>query len=245
MKKHHFVAVFFVTLSLALVAFISPSKTLSAAEKSVNDSVLVAAATNTKATVADKLMQLNLQEMGLSQEAVTYAVKGYEKLVASGTVTNPRYLTIVDFSQNSRNKRFYLLDVEKNEVVMNTYVSHGRNSGLDKAENFSNRIHSNQSSLGFYVTKTTYTGKHGKSLRLAGMEEGFNDNAEARAIVVHGADYVNPSRVNSGYMGRSQGCPALSKADYQKVIDLIRDGSVMFLYHPTAMNYVDQSPLLN
>ncbi|HEY0751414.1 MAG TPA: murein L,D-transpeptidase catalytic domain family protein, partial [Chitinophagaceae bacterium] len=93
-------------------------------------------------------------------------------------------------------------------------------------------------------TKGTYTGKHGKSLRLSGKEKGFNANAEARAIVVHGADYVNAGRVNSGFMGRSQGCPALPMKDYAKVINLIKDGSVMFIYHP-SQNYIQQSQLIN
>jgi hypothetical protein len=112
------------------------------------------------------------------------------------------------------------------------------------AKDFSNAPESNKSSLGFYVTKGTYMGKHGLSLRVAGMEEGFNDNAEARGIVVHAADYVNAARVNSAYMGRSQGCPALPNELSAKVIDLIKDGSAMFLYYP-AETYLKASKLIN
>ena len=112
------------------------------------------------------------------------------------------------------------------------------------AQRFSNAFNSEASSLGFYITKGTYNGKHGLSLRLSGQEPGFNDNAEARGVVVHGANYVNAGRVNSDYMGRSQGCPALPENEYAAVISMIKDGSVMFLYHPSE-NYLDQSAFLN
>jgi hypothetical protein len=127
---------------------------------------------------------------------------------------------------------------------MNTYVAHGRNSGLDKTAKFSNVPESAESSLGFYITKGVYFGKHGRSLKIAGQDEGFNDNAEARAIVVHGADYVNEGRVNSGYMGRSLGCPALPVNEVNEAIDYMKDGSVLFLYSPDE-NYLQSSALLN
>ena len=113
-----------------------------------------------------------------------------------------------------------------------------------RAGKFSNQMNSEESSLGFYVTENTYTGKHGLSLRINGLEEGFNSNAEARGVVVHGAPYVNAGRVNSGYMGRSQGCPALPVNEYAKVINIIKDGSVLFVYHPSA-DYLQSSPILN
>jgi hypothetical protein len=188
--------------------------------------------------------ELHLDSVGLSQQTVEYALKGYDKLINEGIVSNSQYLTIVDLGQSSRNKRFYIIDVLNHKLVWNTFVAHGKNSGLDSAEKFSNALNSEESSLGFYVTKTTYNGKHGKSLRISGLEDGFNDNAEARGVVVHGADYVNAGRVNSGYMGRSQGCPALPQNEYAKVIDIIKDGSVMFIYAPSE-NYLQQSPILN
>lgn len=112
------------------------------------------------------------------------------------------------------------------------------------AKDFSNTVNSEKSSLGFYITNATYTGKHGLSLRLQGQEEGFNSNAMARGIVVHGAAYVNAGRANSAFMGRSQGCPALPEAEYAKAINFIKDGSVMFIYHPNQ-DYVQQSTILN
>jgi hypothetical protein len=187
---------------------------------------------------------LNLQQAGLSRQIVDYAVKGYEKLVDSGLVKNPEYLTIVDLSQSSRSKRFYILDMKNDDLVRNTYVAHGKNSGIDMAKSFSNNFSSNKSSLGFYVTTSTYFGKHGLSLRIHGLEGGFNDNAEARSVVVHGASYVNAGRVNSSYMGRSFGCPALPENEYADIINTIKDGSVMFIYG-SDRNYLQSSTLLN
>ncbi len=188
--------------------------------------------------------ELQLDQEGLSSEALTLAIKGYQKLINEGMVHNTKYLTIVDLSQSSRNRRFYLLDLEKMKLVMHTFVAHGKNSGLDQAQQFSNNPNSEASSLGFYVTKTTYSGKHGLSLKLSGVEDGFNNNAEARGIVVHGASYVNAARANSSYMGRSQGCPALPQNEFTKVIRLIKDGSVLFVYNPNT-NYLQNSTLLN
>jgi hypothetical protein len=195
--------------------------------------------------LTDKLYSdLKLQNLGISKDAINYAVKGYQKLVDSGLVKNSQYLTIADLSQSSRNKRFYILDMQNDKLVWNTYVAHGRNSGVDMAKSFSNDLNSNKSSLGFYVTESTYSGKHGLSLRINGLERGFNDNAEARGVVVHGAPYVNGGRVKSDYMGRSQGCPALPENEYAQVINIIKDGSVLFVYSPDA-DYLQSSSLLN
>jgi hypothetical protein len=188
--------------------------------------------------------ELNLANAGLSQEALSSAVKGYEKLVEEGVIQNTQYLTIVDLSQSSRKKRFYLLDLKNHKLALNTFVAHGKNSGVDEAERFSNIPNSEKSSLGFYVTKNTYSGKHGLSLKLAGLENGFNDNAESRAIVVHGAEYVNEGRVRSAYMGRSQGCPALPESVAPKVINMIKGGSAIFVYHPDQ-KYLSKSRILN
>ena len=188
--------------------------------------------------------ELDLSNKGLTVNALEVAVKGYLHLKEQGVLKNNDLLSVIDFSQSSRKKRFYLIDMKNNKLLVNTFVSHGKNSGLDMATDFSNTEGSEQSSLGFYVTKGTYSGKNGFSLRMAGLDKGFNDNAESRAIVVHGADYVNSNRINSGYMGRSQGCPALPRADYIKVINLIKDGSAFFIYSPNE-NYLSSSPILN
>lgn len=187
---------------------------------------------------------MQLDKIGLTKDAMIYAFKGYEKLIASGKIKKSSVLTVIDFSQRSDKKRMYIIDVENQEVLINTYVSHGKNTGLKYAEKFSNTHESLQSSLGFYVTKGTYHGKHGLSLKLAGMEDKFNDNAESRAIVVHGATYIGAHRLKAAFMGRSFGCPAVPQEVSAKVINLIKDGTCMFIYHPST-NYLKGSKLLN
>jgi len=245
MLKHLFLPALIVSISFMFISF---AKANSSAmhmnikkDSSLKDSALVL----NYVSESDRVFNnLHLDDLGLSKETVEYAIKGYRRLVDSGLVNNTQYLTIVDLSQSSRNKRFYILDMKNNEVAWNTFVAHGKNSGIDMAKSFSNNLNSNKSSLGFYVTKSTYIGKHGLSLKISGLEEGFNDNAEARGVVVHGAPYVNEARVNSDYMGRSQGCPALPENEYSKVIDIIKDGSVLFVYNPDS-NYLQSSTLLN
>ncbi|WP_207906233.1 murein L,D-transpeptidase catalytic domain family protein [Flaviaesturariibacter aridisoli] len=187
--------------------------------------------------------QFGLEAMGLSESAFQYAYKGFQQLVNNGTL-NEQVLTIVDFSQPSSQKRMYILDMATGEVLFNTYVAHGRNSGLNYAEKFSNNNESLQSSLGFYVTKGTYIGKHGLSLRLSGLEDGWNSNAEARAVVMHGAEYIGSGRADAAYMGRSWGCPAVPQAQASKVINLIKDGTALFVYHPTQ-KYLESSKIIN
>lgn len=244
MKKHLFPAILVMSVSLLFISF-AKADSASTLKHTVKDSATVDSAAINTATLSEKLYQdMDLQDAGLSKEAVAYAVNGYEKLVDSGLVDNERYISIVDFSQSSRKKRFYVLDMQNEELVVNTFVSHGKNSGADMATSFSNTPNSEKSSLGFYITESTYSGKHGISLRLSGLERGFNDNAERRGIVVHGASYVTPALVTGNRMGRSQGCPALPESQYAKVINMIKDGSVMFVYNPSP-KYLQSSALLN
>lgn len=187
---------------------------------------------------------LNLDDLGLSKEAMLYAYKGFEHLVDNGTLNKDDILTICDFSQSSRKKRMYVIDVKHYKVLLNTYVAHGRNSGVDVATQFSNKPESLESSLGFYVTKSPYTGKHGLSLRIDGLEKGWNDNAEQRAVVVHGADYIGDQRLNAAYMGRSFGCPAVPQKEVSRLINMIKEGTCLFIYHPTE-RYLRDSKILN
>lgn len=196
---------------------------------------------NTAATLYSKL---NLAEKGLSEQAFEHAYNGYKKLLEKGKISNTGYLTICDLSQSSKQKRLYLIDINNNELLMNTWVAHGRNSGLDKATKFSNSPESLQSSLGFYVTKQTYTGAHGLSLRLEGLEPGFNNNAYSRAIVIHGADYIGAHRLQSSYMGRSYGCPAVPQKESATLINTIKNGTCLFVYS-TEKNYLKGSKILN
>lgn len=187
---------------------------------------------------------LHLSDLGLSREVLQMAYKGQQELADRGSLNNDAVIAIADFSKSSNKKRLYILDTKNFRVLFNTYVAHGKNSGFDYAERFSNTPESLQSSLGFYVTKNTYFGKHGLSLKLQGLERGFNDNAEARAVVIHGAEYIGDQRLGSGYMGRSFGCPAVPQAQSQKVINLLKNGTCLFVYHPTP-KYLKGSKILN
>lgn len=186
---------------------------------------------------------LHLDQLGMKKDALMYAYKGQQSLVKKGKISNTNILTVCDFSQPSDSKRLYIIDVRNFKVLLNTYVAHGKNSGDEYANRFSNRARSLQSSLGFYVTKGTYFGKHGLSLRLAGQDRGFNDRAESRAIVVHGATYIGDEWLG-GKMGRSFGCPAVPQRYAKKVIELIKNGTCLFIYHPLK-SYLHGSNVLN
>ena len=188
---------------------------------------------------------IGLQEYGLSKEAFEYAWKGYQRLLEKKLINRSNYLTICDFSQSSRKKRLYIIDVENNKLVMNTYVAHGKNSGAEYATKFSNKPASLQSSLGFYITSRTYFGEHGLSLRILGVDPGFNDKALKRTIVIHGAAYVDEARANKGiFMGRSWGCPAVPQNESNYIITTIKNGTCLFIFHPSR-NYLHGSKILN
>ncbi len=188
---------------------------------------------------------IGLQEYGLSQEAFEYAWKGYQRLLEKKMINRTNYLTICDFSQSSKKKRLYIIDVENNKLITNTYVAHGKNSGAEYATRFSNKPESLQSSLGFYITSQTYTGEHGLSLRIQGVDPGYNDKALERSIVIHGAAYVDAARANAGvFMGRSWGCPAVPEKESANIITTIKNGTCLFIFHPSR-NYLLGSKILN
>lgn len=171
---------------------------------------------------------------GLRPPVLRLALQAYARVAAQGHARKP-LLTVIDYSLRSREPRLWVLDLRVGTVLARELVAHGRGTGDDEARRFSNRPGSLQSSLGTFLTGATYRGKHGTSLRLRGLDRGINDLAEARAIVVHGADYVNREIVRQlGRLGRSQGCPALSRTAAPRIIELIRDGTVVFSYHPSA-----------
>ena len=183
---------------------------------------------------------LCLDEKGLSKKAFDLAYRGYQKLLRRKMISNPGYLTICDMSQSSRKKRLYLIDLTNTQVLMNTWVAHGRNSGYEFATKFSNKLSSRQTSLGFYVTKNTYYGEHGLSLRMQGLEPGINDKAYRRAVVIHGADYIGGQTKT----GRSYGCPAVPKEETATLINIIKEGTCLFIYHPSR-TYLTKSKILN
>src|SRR6478752_2037860 len=188
---------------------------------------------------------LHLEKMGLKKEAFNYAYTGYKKLEEEGMLNKEGLITICDFSQSSKRKRLYLIDLNECKLLLNTYVAHGRNSGGEYARKFSNKPESRQSSLGFYRTKTTYYGGHGLALTLSGLEPGFNDKAERRKIVLHGSLYIGDNYKRWGkFMGRSFGCPAVPMKQSKILINTIKDGSCLFIYHPSK-NYLSGSKILN
>ncbi|GAA5187716.1 murein L,D-transpeptidase catalytic domain family protein [Ferrimonas gelatinilytica] len=140
-------------------------------------------------------------------------------------------LTIIDYSKPSNEKRFFVIDMANEALLYDTFVSHGRQSGALYADTFSNRVSSHQSSLGTFITGETYVGSNGYSLRLDGLDPGVNDNARQRYIVIHGADYADPTRLaHQGMLGRSLGCPALPPQLAKQVIDTIKGGSVIYAH---------------
>jgi len=188
---------------------------------------------------------LELAKLGLSKEAFDYAMKGREHLAANGKLQNQDILSIVDFSLPSSKKRLFIVDLKNNKLLFNTYVAHGRGSGNEMANEFSNVEDSYKSSLGFYITGDTYNGKHGLSMRLLGQDKGFNDNANDRAIVMHSAAYVSEETIKQqGYIGRSHGCPAVPEELNKPIIETIKNGTCLFLYSPDKQ-YAANSTIIN
>ncbi len=161
------------------------------------------------------------------------ALRAAANAVQRGDAVDPRTLTIIDFSRRSTEKRMWVYDLRSRGLLFDELVSHGRGSGQVMATAFSNDAESNRSSLGLYRTGETYIGKHGYSLRLDGLEQGFNDHARERGIVMHAADYVNGTTARAqGYLGRSLGCPALRPEITKSVIDAVKGGGLLFAYYP-------------
>lgn len=193
-------------------------------------------------TDTDLYEELEANSSALPQKSVfDLALNGWEQLESD--ISN-QLLTIIDFSLPSTAKRLWVIDPIKKVVLVHSVVSHGRNSGELYAKHFSNKPSSYKSSLGFYKTAETYHGKHGLSLRLDGLEKGFNDLARPRAIVIHGADYAREEFISAaGRLGRSLGCPALPSELSREVIELIKEGSLLFIYGEDQ-NYLSQSKLI-
>ncbi|MBF4518592.1 murein L,D-transpeptidase catalytic domain family protein [Flavobacterium sp. ANB] len=161
------------------------------------------------------------------------ALKGFYLLKEKGLIQKD-ILTLIDFSLSSNTKRLWVIDLSTNTILFQSLVAHGRNTGEEFATAFSNINSSFKSSLGFYSTGEIYQGKHGASLRLDGLEKGFNDNARERGVVMHGADYVSESFIREHKrLGRSQGCPALPIELTDEIIQTIKDKSCLFIYHPS------------
>jgi len=228
-----------------LVAFVLPVNVLKAGNPVTTKSKRASKAAAFAEEVTNLYDQIDLKEVGLTKKAFEYALKGYYYLLEHHWLSKTNILSICDLSQSSRNRRLYIVDLEEKKVLVNTYVAHGHNSGMEYASSFSNNPSSHKTSLGFYVTQGTYYGNNGLSLKMRGMEKGFNDKAGGRNIVVHGSEYVGPDFLQMNkFCGRSYGCPAVPADESENIIDLIKEGSCLFIYHPTK-KYISRSRILN
>jgi hypothetical protein len=181
--------------------------------------------------VSDIYNTANLQQTGMDAAVLQKAVTGYLNLkLANKLSPNSNVITVVDFTKSSREKRMWIIDILNKSLILNTWVAHGQGSGDDMASRFSNNDESHQSSLGFYLASEVYFGKHGRSLKLDGLDAGINSAARARGIVIHAADYVCQNTINQiGRLGRSFGCPAISPEVSDKVINTIKGGSMLYI----------------
>lgn len=175
---------------------------------------------------------IHTQAQGLDEKVLRLSLMAYMKARTQG-YDQKQLLTIIDYSKPSSEKRLWVFDLKKGRLLLNTWVSHGKNSGNASASSFSNSNGSLKSSIGVFVTDKPYVGGHGISLRMRGLEKGFNDNAYDRNIVFHGASYVNSTSAKYlGRIGRSWGCPAVSTDTIKSLVDTIKENTLVFAYYP-------------
>jgi len=168
---------------------------------------------------------------GLKPKIVKLAIDAFNKAKQNGVGIKKPIITVIDYSIASTQKRLWVLDIDKKKVLYTSMVAHGRNSGENYTTTFSNKMGSKQTSVGVFLTENTYTGHCGYTLRLQGLEKGFNDKAKDRLIVFHGAPYVNTKIANTyGRLGRSWGCPAVEKELATPIINTIKGGTLMFSF---------------
>jgi hypothetical protein len=175
------------------------------------------------------------QTTNLNPDVVKLALTAYQNAIKNGVKNKQQIITIIDYSLPSNIKRLWVLDLKTQKVIFNTWVAHGKNSGENFADHFSNSPKSLQSSIGLYETGGTYFGNNGYSLVLHGLDKGFNDKAESRRIVMHPAPYVDESIIREhGRIGRSWGCPALNPEVATPLINTIKGGTLLLAYYPNA-----------
>lgn len=207
---------------------------------------LIKKADPAKNTTAEIYSSISFENINiLNPEVFNKAYLGFTNLKKAGKLpANANIISIADFSLSSTEKRLWVIDLEKKKVLFNSLVAHGKNTGEEYAKNFSNTESSYQSSLGFYVTETAYNGSNGYSLKLLGMDPGYNDAALQRAIVMHGADYVSEDFIKSQKrIGRSWGCPAVPRALAAPIINTIKGQNLLFIYYPDQQ-YLSKSEWL-
>ena len=226
------------TVGIVLAAALLAPRTIeSSFARSAN---VAAAATSAKSSISTNanfaIDDFNEAAIGaIETDVLELALGAASCAVKSGAVERPRTLTVIDYSKPSSQKRLWVYDLATRQLLYEELVAHGQGSGANLATQFSNKADSHQTSLGLFVTDDTYVGRNGYSLRLDGLDKGLNDLARDRAIVMHGAPYVNPAFVKAnGRLGRSHGCPAVSDAVARELINRVKGGGLVFAYYPDA-----------
>lgn len=260
MKKHSFwiVTSFFLVTAFTAISWVSVKESSGATSEITDESVLkTESAVNKVASAEEQFEQhinavyssAQLGDSKLDYNVFKKAFIGYLNLKSKNLVSSKELLTIVDFNKSSTQKRLWIIDLAQQKLLFNTLVAHGQGSGGDTPDKFSNLENSHQSSLGFYVTSDIYFGKHGLSMKLDGLDKGFNSNAKDRAVVIHGAQYVSEQFIKQhGRLGRSHGCPALPVALTGKIIENIKGKTAMFIAGPQTnydTKYADPAVAMN
>jgi hypothetical protein len=195
--------------------------------------------------ISPRVDRIGAAKVGVSLDVLNLALAAVSCGVASGDLHVPPTLTLIDYSLPSTVPRLWVFDLRTGALLFRELVAHGRNSGDNMATRFSDVMESRETSIGLFRTADPYVGHNGYSLRLDGLEPGFNGNARDRAIVMHGAPYVDAGIAKTnGRLGRSWGCPALREAVARQVIDTVRDGGVVFSYYPDP-TWLSTSKFLN
>jgi L,D-transpeptidase catalytic domain len=226
-------------LVISGVVLLAVTSTVAREADNASPSPTVGAQTAFRATDWDKsrLGSLDQRVFNLALNAASCAVR-------AGKIANPTTLTVIDYSKPSTQKRLWVIDLRTHALLFEELVAHGQGSGNDRATLFSNEAETHRSSIGLFETKETYIGKNGYSLRLDGLDAGFNDHAMDRAIVIHGAAYVSEAIAQKqGRLGRSWGCPALRESVAHELIDSVKESGLVFAYYPDP-KWLTTSPFL-
>ena len=221
---------------------VTPSKALPDNKNTIQVSISTTASEETK-WINTEINTIAPQAKNLNKNVLKLSLIAYQHAQKKGLTHNP-LLTIVDYSKPSSDKRLWVVDLNRNKVLFNTWVAHGRNSGNVTSSSFSNKPESLKSSIGVFMTDAIYSGKHGDSLRVQGLESGVNDNAYNRSIVFHGANYVNAAMAKNGRIGRSWGCWAVSQDIISSLIKSIKNKVLVVAYYPDK-KWLHTSAFLN
>jgi hypothetical protein len=205
---------------------------------------LAAVSSTANAAAPSLLSRLSAAAPDANPKVIELALQAHECAIGTGVAPRAKRLAVIDYSRPSTERRLWVFDLATQKLMYDEYVAHGQGTGDNYAKRFSNQDGTHATSLGLFTTSDTYIGHNGYSLRLDGLEKGVNDNARARAIVVHGAPYVNPSLAKTqGRLGRSWGCPALRPEVAHEVIDNLKQGQMLFAYYPDK-DWLAHSPFL-